>query len=462
MRLLTKTLVAVTFGACLLVPAAPAAIQLTWFPASDYNANTSAMDATLGTTGDVIETFETTTLMQGLSITLSGGVPTATWTSLPNLYKAPLSCGVGIWDGVAAVTNSVTNLLDSCGQTTGFAALTTFNYAPGTAQFGISLSNFQSHSSPQYPITNHELFVNGVDMGTIETLAGSNWSPGIVRNAYLVVTATGGSSITSVGFENLTATEFLVFDHLAVRGPASQAPSITQNGVVPVYSSSPSIQPGSWISIYGTNLATATTVWNGDFPQTLGGASVTVNSRPAYLWFVSPTQINLQAPDDTATGTVDVVVTTAVGSATSTVTLDPYAPSFSLYNSRYVAAIVATPGEPGNGGNGYDYIGPGGTALPFTSRPVKAGETVLLYGVGFGPTTPTVPAGAAYSGAASVPVLPTVTIGGVQATVTFAGIVEAGLFQLNVVVPDAGSGDRVLLASIGGVTTPADVLITLQ
>jgi uncharacterized protein (TIGR03437 family) len=55
-----------------------------------------------------------------------------------------------------------------------------------------------------------------------------------------------------------------------------------------------------------------------------------------------------------------------------------------------------------------------------------------------------------------------VTIGGVTAKVTFAGIVEAGLYQFNVVVPSAGSGDKALLATIGGVTTPANVLITLQ
>ena len=240
------------------------------------------------------------------------------------------------------------------------------------------------------------------------------------------------------------------------------APVITPAGLVPVYSSTGTIQPGSWVSIFGTGLASATTTWTGNFPTMLGGTSVTIDSKPAYLWFVSPTQINLQAPDDAATGTVNVVVTTPAGSTTSTVTLGQYAPSFSLYNSKYAAAIVPTVGTPGNSGNGYDYIGPGGGGLPFTSRPVKAGETVLLYGVGFGPTTPPVPAGAPFSGAAPVPVLPAVTIGGVSATVTFAGIVEAGLYQLNVVVPSAGSGDKALLATIGGVTTPANVFITLQ
>jgi len=241
----------------------------------------------------------------------------------------------------------------------------------------------------------------------------------------------------------------------------SSVPSITPGGVVPVYSSATTIQSGSWVSIYGNNLAGGTTSWNGNFPTSLGGVNVTINAKPAYLWFVSPTQINLQAPTDPATGTVNVVVTTGGGNASSTVTLGQYAPSFSLLSSKYPAAIVLTPGQPGNSGAGYDIIGPSG-AFSYPSRPVQAGETVLLYGVGFGPTNPTVPAGEVFSGAAPCVALPQVTIGGVPAMVNFAGIVEAGLYQLNVVVPNAGGGDKVLQAIAGGLTTPNNIFLTLQ
>src|ERR1700744_2148749 len=101
------------------------------------------------------------------------------------------------------------------------------------------------------------------------------------------------------------------------------APVISPGGVVPLYSSVNMIQPGSWGSIYGTNLASGSAVWSGDFPTSLGGTSVTINGKPAYLSFVSAGQIDLQAPDDTATGVVPVVVTTAAGQTTSTVTLNP-------------------------------------------------------------------------------------------------------------------------------------------
>jgi uncharacterized protein (TIGR03437 family) len=144
------------------------------------------------------------------------------------------------------------------------------------------------------------------------------------------------------------------------------------------------------------------------------------------------------------------------------VTLGQFGPSFSLYNAKYAAAIVALPvGSPGNSGSGYDYIGPSG-ALPFPSRPVKPGETAILFEVGFGPTNPTVPAGSAFSSSAPCITNPVVTIGGVPATVIFAGIVEAGLYQLNVVVPNPGQGDQVVEAMAGGLTTPVNVYLTLQ
>jgi len=176
---------------------------------------------------------------------------------------------------------------------------------------------------------------------------------------------------------------------------------------------------------------------------------------------VSPTQINLQVPDDANIGPVTVTVTTPGGSGSATVNLGSYGPSFSLLNAKYPAAIVGTPGAPGTTGGGYDIIGPIG-ALPYPSRPVKAGETVVLFGVGFGPTTSPAPAGQLISGAAPCITLPQVTIGGVSATVSFAGIVEAGLYQLNVIVPNVGSGDQVLKATAGGVSTQSSVFITLQ
>lgn len=117
-------------------------------------------------------------------------------------------------------------------------------------------------------------------------------------------------------------------------------PTITPGGIVPLYGKTNLIQPGEWISIYGTNLASVTAMWNNDFPVSLGGTSVTINNKPAYLLFVSPGQINLQAPDDTARGTVSVVVKTSAGSVASTVNLSESAPSFSVLDGKHVSGII--------------------------------------------------------------------------------------------------------------------------
>jgi uncharacterized protein (TIGR03437 family) len=231
-------------------------------------------------------------------------------------------------------------------------------------------------------------------------------------------------------------------------------PAIFSGGIVPSGSSASMIESGSWVSIYGTNLAGCTASWNGNFPTSLGGTSVSLDSKPGYLWFVSPGQINVQPPDDSMTGPINVVVTTAGGTTSSTVTLAQYAPAFSLFSSKYPAAIVSNAA-------GYDNIGPTG-AFSFPTRPVKAGEIVTLFGGGFGPTNPPVAAGQLFSGAAPCAMTPQVTIGGMQATVVFAGLVEAGLYQLNVIVPNAGSGDQPLQASVGGATTQGNLFITLQ
>jgi uncharacterized protein (TIGR03437 family) len=233
-------------------------------------------------------------------------------------------------------------------------------------------------------------------------------------------------------------------------------PAISQSGAA--------MQPGSWVSIYGSNLATGAFLWNGDFPKSLGGTRVTIDGKSAYLWYVSPTQINLQVPDDTATGPVSMVVTTASGTAASTVTLAPYGPSFSLLSDgKHVAGEIATPDGTGvYGGGTYDLVGSSNT-FSYNTRPVKAGETLVLFGVGFGPTTPPVPAGQPFSSAAPTSSPVTMTIGGVPAYVAFSGITAAGLYQLNLIIPPGtGSGDQALRATVGGVKTAAGPVVSVQ
>jgi uncharacterized protein (TIGR03437 family) len=280
------------------------------------------------------------------------------------------------------------------------------------------------------------------------------------ENVVIVFDATSNAIVTSVpvGYGPTG---------IVIQGPPSGPgpPSISPSGVVPLFSTVPTIQPGSWVSIYGSNLASGTVTWNGDFPTTLGGTSVAIDGKQAYLWYVSPGQINLQAPDDTATGSVSVTVTTGSGTASTTVTLGEFGPSLSLVDGKHVAGVILrSDGSGAYGGGTYDIIGPTGTSLGYPTVAAKAGDSLELFGVGFGPTNPTVPAGQAYSGAAPTTNTVQLLINGNVVMPSFAGITSAGLYQFN--IPQLpfglGTGDVPLQATVAGVSSPSGVVISLQ
>ena len=204
--------------------------------------------------------------------------------------------------------------------------------------------------------------------------------------------------------------------------------------------------------------------WNGDFPTSLGGTSVTINGKAAYLSFVSPTQINLQAPNDTATGPVPVVVTTAGGTATSTVTLAQFAPSLLRLDGKHVAGIIPrSSGSGAYGGGTYDILGPTGNSLGYATVAAKAGDTIEHFSTGLGPTSPAIPAGQVFSGTAPTTNPVNVLINNVSLTPMFAGLSGAGLYQINLTVPAGlGTGDVSLVATVGGAQTPPTVVISLQ
>ncbi len=243
-------------------------------------------------------------------------------------------------------------------------------------------------------------------------------------------------------------------------------PIITTNGVVPIYNTTPVIAPGEWASIYGSNLVTGPSAsWNGPFPVplSLAGTSVTIDGKDAPLIYAGPGQINFQVPDDQATGTVPVMVTTANGSTTATVTMAPYGPSFLLLDDKHVAAEIVRSDGSGTHGS-YDILGPTGTSLGYQTVAAKPGDIVELFAVGFGPTNPSIATGQPPSGGnAPAIALPVITIGGANALVSYAGVVAVGLYQINVTVPpNAGGGDQVLIGSAGGVQSQSGVVFSMQ
>lgn len=199
---------------------------LNWFDSPIYSTNTALMDDALGITGYAVEDFEDTTLLSGLSYSLTS--PNAgTFTSLPNTYLADSQTpGDTEWDGTHVLLGNSNNSFPSEGTRVNEV---TFHVAGGTSSFGIGLSGFQSLSSPpgHFPITDHRLILNGVDLGTLEALAGPNFSPGLDRNAYLRIDGTNGDTITSIGFANIggSVTDLLIFDHVAVNAANVPEPS---------------------------------------------------------------------------------------------------------------------------------------------------------------------------------------------------------------------------------------------
>ena len=132
-----------------------------------------------------------------------------------------------------------------------------------------------------------------------------------------------------------------------------------------------------------------------------------------------------------------------------------FAPGF-FQGGKYVAAVHYPDGA---------YVAPVGYyGSGLSSRPATPGETVLLYGTGFGPTNPAVAPGQIYCCGAPVTDLTQlqVTIGGAPATVSWAGIVAAGEFQLNVLIPPLPDGDQPVAATIAGVSTQSGLSISVK
>jgi uncharacterized protein (TIGR03437 family) len=97
--------------------------------------------------------------------------------------------------------------------------------------------------------------------------------------------------------------------------------------------------------------------------------------------------------------------------------------------------------------DGSGYALPAGAVAGVTSRPAKPGDTVVLYGIGFGPVSPDVPYGSVDQISNSITGSLQVLLGGNGASVSYGGLApdEVGLYQFNVTVPSGVSGNAVPL-----------------
>jgi uncharacterized protein (TIGR03437 family) len=203
----------------------------------------------------------------------------------------------------------------------------------------------------------------------------------------------------------------------AIRSPLGVASATAFGG-------DPTIAPGTWIEIYGSNLARTTRSWTAaDFvgdsaPTSLDGVSVTVGGLPAFISYVSPSQVNVQVPFGIAPGETRIAVISG-GQRSNPVSV----PIQSIH-----PGVLGVPSES---------LGDG-IAVTIPSGPVHSGDLVSFFAIGCGPVTPDVPAGRITSG---LHVLEGVTVefDGLPARIVWAGLSpgSVGLYQINVEVPPA-------------------------
>lgn len=288
----------------------------------------------------------------------------------------------------------------------------------------------------------------GISGTTIANIKGNGYTvtynSSLSANSYL-----GGKTYTLANGGTLTP---------AGSSTTGSVPSIASGGIVSAASGVAGVAPASWVSIFGSNLSTSTAtagsadLVNGYLPTTLGGATVTIDSKPAYIDYVSPSQINVEAPADSTTGSVTVTVTTASGSASAIVTMQAVLPGL-FTSSNYVLAVRPSDDTVING--------TGATVSGYTtSASAKPGDVLEIFATGLGSTTTSIAPGLVFSAAYATTNTPTVTIGGAAATVSYSGLIGAGLYQINITVPSSlAAGTYPIVVTQSGVSSPSTAIL---
>ena len=245
-----------------------------------------------------------------------------------------------------------------------------------------------------------------------------------------------------------------------ILGSIQANPIVAASAITNAAQAAGGIAPNTFISIKGSDLAatkrsiSSSDFVNSTFPTSVDGVTVTINGQPGFITYLSPVQINLVTAVELPTsGTVTVVVSNnSLTSATLNVTAQILAPALFL-NGAYAAAVH------GSGGN---YVGPT-TLVPNNSTPAAPGETIVLFGTGFGVTNPGAVSGGVVSTAPPLLLTPAILFDNVPGKVVFAGLIDPGVYQFNVVVPNGlPDGDVPVVASTGGYSSPALVLTSIK
>jgi uncharacterized protein (TIGR03437 family) len=210
--------------------------------------------------------------------------------------------------------------------------------------------------------------------------------------------------------------------------------------------SSPRLAPGALFTIFGTALANSTATANGfPLPTDLAGAEVIINGAPAALIYVSPTQINGQAPPELAPGLASALVRNGTAQSVP-VPLELAASAPELFLAPTGRAIVLNQ-------NG---------ALNSPATPADRGSVVTVYLTGLGAVSPPVPNGrpAPFDPLARAVGDASAEIAGQQTELYYLGLSPgfAGLGQANLKVPEGLAGELPLTITVAGQSSGSGVI----
>ncbi len=217
--------------------------------------------------------------------------------------------------------------------------------------------------------------------------------------------------------------------------PLANAGGVVNNGT---FANGEPVAQGDIVALFGSQFTYDAAQGATSLPlkDTMNGVQVLVNGKAAPLFSVSAGQIDFEIPIDASTangggGTVQVVRNGQPGNQVY-VDIVNRAPRFILYGGGYGVVTES---------NGATLTG-----TPST-QPVQAGDTIVIYAIGLGPTSPVVPSGTASPGSPGLAEVPGTTkvCFGVESpfyqapcvTASFVGLTPdaSGLYQITATIP---------------------------
>ncbi len=410
--------------------------------------------------------------INGVTLDAAGNIYIVGNTSSPDL---PVTAGVlgpklvsSTNAFVAALDNSASTVL-ACsylGGTTAANANGVLVRAPGV----IGIVGGAANDFVGFPLVKNTIGGVYIEVDPLFQKVINTYAPAAFAPAYTAAAAAPDGSVAmgasthiipiANGLEVSSRYDVILLVDTAPQAPPPVVPTIGSVVSATSFGGFATVAPGSFVEIYGSNLAPDTRGWTkADFtgnqaPTSLDGVQVSIAGQNAFVNYIvaNPGQVNVQLPSNIPSGAQQITVTNKLGtSAAFDVTVAATEPgllapaSFQVGGKQYVVAFLS---------DNVTYVLPAGAIAGLASRPAKPGETIVMYGNGFGPVTPDIPGGqlATQNNQLTLPL--EVMFGDKPAQLAYYGLSPGlvGVYQFDVVVPAIPNNDLVPLSfKLGGV-----------